>query len=327
MPGGDKLAAELGVGRDTVEAALKSLEGEGLLVNQGRRRGRLIVPPDGANRTRRIRVGILLFERLDRGAECIVELSHVLVEAGHAVFFAPKTLTGLGMNVGRIARMVEQTEADAWVVLAGSGAVLQWFAARDKPAFALFGRRRGLRIASAGPDKAPAMAAITRMLMERGHRRVVLMVREMRRLPQPGAQEQAFLDTLEAHGLPAGPYHLPDWDESVEGFYARLEMLFRFSPPTALIVDEVPLFAAVQQFLAGKGLRVPGDVSLVCMDYDVSFEWCRPKISHIRWDSRPVVRRILQWANHISHGKQDLRQKLTQAVFVEGGTIGPAKEG
>ncbi len=46
MPGGDGLAADLGVGVNTVEAALLQLEAEGLLVNQGRRCRRLIRLPD-----------------------------------------------------------------------------------------------------------------------------------------------------------------------------------------------------------------------------------------------------------------------------------------
>lgn len=38
---------------------------------------------------------------------------------------------------------------------------------------------------------------------------------------------------------------------------------------------------------------------------------------------RPVMRRIARWANNVSRGKDDLRQTLTQAEFVEGGTVGP----
>jgi hypothetical protein len=34
--------------------------------------------------------------------------------------------------------------------------------------------------------------------------------------------------------------------------------------------------------------------------------------------------RILQWANHISRGRKDLRQVHTPVRFVTGGTIGPA---
>jgi DNA-binding LacI/PurR family transcriptional regulator len=323
MPGGDRLAAELGIGRDTVEAALRMLEEGGLLVNQGRRRGRLIAPLTDATPTRRIRVVVLPYESMDRGLDYIVELRHGLSDAGHSVHYSPKSLTELGMDLGRVARMVEHTEADAWVVIAGSREVLEWFAAQGKPAFAVFGRRRGLRIASVGPDKPPAMAAATRTLLGLGHSRIVLLVRQMRRLPKPGAVEQAFLDTLAEHGISPGPYHLPDWVDHAEGYHARLQSLFRHTPPTALIVDEVALFTAAQQFIGSKGLRVPEDVSLVSTDYDTSFEWCRPRISHIRWDTRPVVKRVVRWANHISRGKEDFRQTLTPAEFVEGGTIGP----
>ena len=46
-------------------------------------------------------------------------------------------------------------------------------------------------------------------------------------------------------------------------------------------------------------------------------------VSHIRWDSGPVVNRVVQWAHHVAHGKTDRRQTLTKAEFVRGGTIGP----
>jgi DNA-binding LacI/PurR family transcriptional regulator len=69
---------------------------------------------------------------------------------------------------------------------------------------------------------------------------------------------------------------------------------------------------------------VPKDVSLVCTDHDPDAAWCEPSVAHIRWDYRPVVRRVVRWAANISHGKQDLRQTLTKAEFVDGGTIGPA---
>ena len=36
-----------------------------------------------------------------------------------------------------------------------------------------------------------------------------------------------------------------------------------------------------------------------------------------------LLRRVVQWAANVSHGKKDLRQSLTPAEFVVGGTIGP----
>ena len=91
-----------------------------------------------------------------------------------------------------------------------------------------------------------------------------------------------------------------------------------------MIIDEVPLFAAAQQFLARQRLRVPEDVSLVCTDADPSFGWCHPTISHMRWEGGPVLRRVMNWAANVSLGKKDTRQLLIPAEFVPGGTIGPA---
>ena len=39
------------------------------------------------------------------------------------------------------------------------------------------------------------------------------------------------------------------------------------------------------------------------------------------------TRRIVEWAANVSRGKADLRQTLTPATFVEGGTIGPLGKG
>ena len=99
--------------------------------------------------------------------------------------------------------------------------------------------------------------------------------------------------------------------------------LFRVTPPTALIIDEAPFFIATQQFLASRGIRVPQQVSLICTDADSTFTWCLPSVSHIRWDSRLVARRIVRWAAAVSRGRKDVKQSFTLAEFVKGGTIGP----
>ena len=326
MPGKSRLARELGVSGKIVVAALGQLEREGLLVGQGPRRRRRIVPPDSKT-TLPMRIAILLYEPPALAAGYMVELQHLLVEAGHSAFFAEKSLLELGMKVPAIRRLMEKTQGDAWVVNAGSREVLEWLSTQPTPTLALFGRRRGLPIAAVGPDKPPVMAMITRALIDLGHRRIVLLCRSTRRLPEPGESERAFLNELKAHGITTGAYHMPDWDESIGGFHRLLQTLFRITPPTALIIDEAPFFVAAQQFLAGQELRVPGDVSLVCTDASPDFAWCQPPITHIRWDSRPVVRRIVRWAANVSHGRKDLRQTLTPAVFVRGGTIGPPKGG
>lgn len=324
LPGSRQLAEELDVNIKTVEVALRQLEREGVLAGQGVGRKRRIVLPE-ARIACPLRVALLKYDPLSLAQGYMSDLQHLLAAAGHGAFFANKSLMELGMNVPRISRYLTEINADAWVVTAGSRELLEWFTTQPLPAFALFGRREGLPIASTGPDKPPAVAGATRHLLRLGHRRIVLLARRERRLPEPGKSERAFLNELEAHGIRSGSYHLPDWEETIEGFHGCLDALFRVTPPTALIIDEAPFFVAAQQFLARQRILVPEHVSLVCSDDDPSFAWCRPSVAHIRWDSGQVVRRIVRWAHNVSHGKQDLRQTLTRAEFIPGGTIGPAK--
>lgn len=326
MPGAPSLAAELGVDSKTVWAAMQLLEKDGLLANQGAGKARKIVPPSGRSERRGLRIALLAYEQVDLSLDYVIELRHRLGEAGHVAFHPRRTLTDLKMSVTRIAELVAKTDADAWVVMASSREILEWFAGQDIPVFALFGRRRGLPIAGAGPEKQPAIVAATRRLIELGHRRIVMLTQRMRRLPEPGAIERAFLEELAAHDLPSGSFNLPDWEPTVEGFRERLDLLFMHTPPTALITDEAPFLLATMQYCGNRGLKVPDDVSLICMDPDPAFIWCHRPIAHIRWDSRPLVRRMVRWVNQISHGKDDRRQTFVDAEFVEGGTVGPATE-
>jgi DNA-binding LacI/PurR family transcriptional regulator len=227
------------------------------------------------------------------------------------------------MDVRRVARFVEGNPADAWVVIAASREILEWFASQPFPCFALLGGFRGVNLAGAKPDKIAAQRKALHRLAELGHRRIVKVVMNDRIHPVPGQIEQSFLNDLESLGIPTGPYNLPAWGENPAMFYQRLDSLFRHTPPTALFLDAVSLFHAARDHLAQKGIVAPRDVSLVCDDPDISFEWMEPSVAHIHWSFQPLARRVAQWLDHVASGKDDRRQTLLRAKFVEGGTIGP----
>ena len=324
LPGVAPLAEELGVNHKTVRAALDQLEKEGLVESRGNGLGRRVALADGRIDAPALRVALLLFDPMDHGEHHIIELRHRLELAGHLPFFVGTTLQELRMDADRVARFVRRTEADAWIVAAGSREVLEWFSGQELPAFALFGRMADLPLAGAKPNKPIPMAELSRRLIALGHSRISLLCRQQLRQPQPGTTPRTFLGELKAAGITTGPFNLPDWEESREGFERLLDSLFSATPPTALILDEPFLFHAAYHHLSGMGLRIPHDVSLACTDADPGFAWCQPPVSHIRWDDRPVVHRIVRWANNIARGKDDRRQTLTRAEFIEGGTIGPA---
>lgn len=327
MPGGDKLARELGVGSNTVESALRLLEKEGWLVSQGRRKGRRIHLKDTASGNGKMRIIILLGDESDHHRTFILELLNVLQDAGYLASLATNTLEGMGCELDQVARFVDQAAADAWVVFCGSREVLKWFAAGSSPSFAISSRGRDVQIPSVAPDKVPALRTVVQRLVEHGHRRIVMLCHPVARIPKPGLFQRAFLAELEAHGIQTGPYNLPDWDENTEDFHRGLDSLFGLTPPTAVIIDDSALVFATLQFCMKRELQIPRDFSLVSSARDISFEWCQPSIAHIKWDSRLVSKRILEWAENVTLGKEDFLKKFADAEFVEGSSIGPAPQG
>lgn len=327
LPGKHQLAAELGVNNKTVEGALRQLEQTGLLLPQGPGRKRLINTRRRSSTSRALRIVQLLNELPhDQKSELYLGITQAVTDVGHSPTIAQKSLDELRFDPERVARLVRETVADAWIIYGGSRGVLEWFADQPVPAFALFGHRIGIKIPAVSPDKPPAVAEATRHLIALGHRRIVLLCRKIRRLPQPGLSETVFLETLRTSGCRVGEYNLPNWEETNAGFQDCLSSLFHATPPTALIVDEVPYFIAAMQFLLARGIRVPSDVSIISTDDDIAFAHCEPAITRMTWDLNPVVNRIVIWASNVSTGKPDFTQTLTPAEFVPGGTIGPAPE-
>jgi len=305
------------------DAAIENLEREGLVVGQGAGRRRKIVNtlPES---TTGLRVEIMLYEESGSREDYMIELRYQLQKAGHSVSFSSKSLLDLRMEPGRVARFVGRSTADAWVVVAGSKPVLEWFAAQPKPAFALFGRQASVNMGSVAGLKFPAISESLRMLVDLGHRRIVMMVREERRKPEPGTLERKYLAELETLGVTTGPYNLPDWDDQPCSFQRCLESLFLTTPPTALILDEPALFFATQQFLTRRRLSVPDDVSMIVQDDHPAFKWFEPKVTHLRTDPDKWVSLVMDWVGKVSRGTNDRRETLVKAKLIEGGTIGPA---
>jgi len=245
-----------------------------------------------------------------------------LNQAGITADFAAKSLRDLNMDVDRVARFVERNPANAWIVAAGSREVLEWFSLQTMPAYAFFGVKAGLPMAGCGVRL--EVCPLIQRLAAWGHRRMVLLTREENVKPEPALFPRQFLDALKDEGIHAGSYNLPAWGWEPNGLHRCLESLFQVTAPTAIMVEEAPVFLAVRDHLARRGLIAPRDISLICLNPDVSFSWCDPQVTHFTYDYRSMIRRIVRWAKNAAQGKEDRRQTVTMARFIEGGTIGPA---
>ena len=323
-----RLSKELGANTKTVASALQVLEREGILINQGPRRKRLVdtrkISLLSEESPKQISFGILAYEPSDRSTVFFMELMHTLADYGYSVRYAKKTLTELKMDLESVQELVKREDFGAWLVFSGSREILEWFSQQRVSVFALSGRRKGLRMPAVGPNSSDAFLEALDHLIAVGHRKIVKICRSERRLPTPGFIERLFLDRLNESGIPVGTYNLPHWNETRTGFQELLESLFRVTSPTVLIFDEPAFLVPVMQFLGERGIRVPQDLSLMFMAPDAQFEWSDPVIACLDWKTAPLTRRILKWANNVTEGRDDFEQTLTPASFRIGGTIGPA---
>ena len=328
LPGVVRLAAELDVSRDTIRAALRILEAEGVLGARGLGRSRTVTAQGAARH--RLRIGILQHDPLDVSnitAHLLLRVQRDLGAKDYEVFFMRQSQVELKHDVRRIIRHLGENPADAWIVVAGSRELLEWVATQAVPTLALYGRADGLPLARTGPLKAAVYAAVTRHLLALGHRRIMLIASRGRRKPSPGKSERAFLDELTAHGILTGDYHLPDWEETPAGYANLLERLFQRTPPTALIIDGAAQFIATMEFLARRRIHVPEQVSLVSTDDDAALAWCHPGVAHIKWDTAPIVRHIVRWVTSVRKGTANRKTVNYPSEFVPGSSIGPVWKG
>lgn len=165
FPGRNELAKQLDQAVMSVEMALQQLKNEGWLISQGAGRPRKVVNLAESNRVHSLRIAMMLYEPEAYSDGFYPRLLHLLREDGHNAFFVNTTQMGLGWSVKKLARKVKEVKADAWIICTPTKEFAEWFAQSGIPVFALFGRRRGLPIASSGPDKAAAIAEATRKLI------------------------------------------------------------------------------------------------------------------------------------------------------------------
>lgn len=278
LPGRDQLAGELGVSHTTMEAAMRRLTKEGLLVSRGAGKRRRIVLSGCNVVPRDYRIHFLPYESLSPGLPQVLDLLAQLRKAGFAVESAPKSLLDLGMDVKRVAQLVQQNPADAWIVASGSREVLEWFIRQATPSYAYFGNKADIPIAGCSVRR--DMPMLIRRLGELGHRRIVLLIREEHLKPKHSFFVNLFLESLKEAGITPSSYNVPEWGYQPEGLRRCLDSLYRVTPPTVLITTEMSIMLAVRDFHASRGIIAPRDVSLISLDQSPFFKWCDPPVAH-----------------------------------------------
>lgn len=137
-----------------------------------------------------------------------------------------------------------------------------------------------------------------RKAFQAGHRRVSFPL--WRRLPEVAANMRRW---IAAEYSLAGYKHSPQFDAPVvdgrepAALHRTLRDLLRHTPPTALVASDFQQWLATVMVLGETGLRMPRDVSLICLCSTPEWESATPTPAHFRF---PVAAMVLAVARSLA---------------------------
>jgi DNA-binding LacI/PurR family transcriptional regulator len=140
----------------------------------------------------------------------------------------------------------------------------------------------GPGIRSVGTTNWQGCLTATRHLIELGHRRIAI-IGGPEHLWSSRARLAGYRAALEAAGLPAAGELIRRDDFCSEGGRRQArELLALPQPPTAIVAGNDPQAFGVLQALGERGLRAPGDLSVVGFDDVPVASWATPALTTIR---------------------------------------------
>lgn len=110
------------------------------------------------------------------------------------------------------------------------------------------------------------------------------------------------------------PEHVPAaWQEYWKKLFARVN-------PTAVILSEDIHLLSLYGFCFKQGIRIPQDLSVICLESTNHLEWCEPVPSRMRFPVSTATSYFKKW---IRSGCLPMGMRFLQLESVEGETLAP----
>jgi len=289
LPGERQLSVRLSVSRMTCSQALDMLEREGWVerlpgigtrISENKRRLKydpsvnssigIIMPHPVAG----MRAKIMMW---------VDELREQLANRGLrlTVCHSPRLY---GPNPSKIlATTVRQHAPACWLLLMTTRATQEWFSRMAVPCLTIGTNYEGVDIPSVGIDLLAVGRHSAGTLIAAGHRSLGFL---FHRLPGVGAGRLSAGDVRFADGFVEECRRIRepvkarviDHEETLGGTAQALQRCLEGATPcTGIVVASSHCYLSVISLLCGRGLRIPGDVSLICRDDDHFLDFLSPR--------------------------------------------------
>ena len=293
LPPERALVSNLRVSRKTLRKALAELRRDGLFGPAGRWGRKITQRPAAAGRKPVNSVALLTPEPLEQlrpyTAMWIDGLRSILFERG----FRLVTFSGpayFNQNLGEaLDRLVKQSPQSCWLLMRSSSRAQRWFHKRGVPCVVAGSCHAGIPLPNVDLDYNAICRHAAGAMFRLGHRRIAFLNRQSQQAGDLEGEE-GFLKGAASVGATAV---IARHDGTGEGAIQQLTRLFKWNQPTALLVNNPAFYLTTVSFLAGRGLRVGRDVSLISHDNDDFLSYLRPIPARYSFNPYVYARRLM----------------------------------
>lgn len=325
LPGERKLAEELQIGRDTVRAALETLERKGVVSAPVRGHGRKILRRNGQGlkEAELVQVGLLTFATPENASQSFLleigRIQQLLTTQGRSLIVdSPRWYRSAGPEVA-LGKYVKEKRCGFWILHRPPVEVQRAVERMGLPCLVRGEVEAGVKLPSVEVDWEAAVRHATGLLWRKGHRRVGLLV-SSDRWEQGSTAVQGF----RAFGEKGFSPRVIEEDGSTVGMRASLAASFqRKDPPTALIARCTRQAVTAMQWLAQHKHEVPRHVSVMCLEHEAALDWMVPKVSRYVMQPEKVARMVLrQMEKVLTGGRRAIRATHMMPQFIAGDSVG-----
>lgn len=340
LPSERMLSSELMVSRGCLRLALDSLSDMGVIAKaEPYKRRRILSKPSKARGRKIEKVIFFSPEPAHKASPSVLvqvaALRGLLIKSGLMLeMVSSPVFQQATPSHKKLEQLVKDHPRAVWILHQSNAKIQEWFSEHhasvshsDGVSAIVFGSSfPSVNLPFVDFDMQGACRHAAGVLLAKGHRKICLL-RFRSSLAGDDLAEAGMQEALSAHtgGADDTSKVLPPvvlkHNFHVERLGVLLDQTFSSStPPTALIVINPHHFLASYTHLQSRGLKVPENVSMVCLTNDVLLDYIRPRPVSYSVDNR-LIQKLAKMVMSISAGRKDMKNQLIEPEMVSGHSL------